>query len=97
MAATKASGTALGALPLATGGVATAPTLALIGEGRYSEAVIPLDGPVFDRFFAPLAGEEGGGTVYASQNLYGDINTGSDEESLFASFNSHLINALRSA
>jgi hypothetical protein len=38
-----AGGLALGSIPqLAEGGIATSPTLAMIGEGRESEAVLPL-------------------------------------------------------
>jgi hypothetical protein len=37
-------GNAMGGIPaLAEGGIATGPTLALIGEGKGPEAVIPLD------------------------------------------------------
>ena len=51
MGAVSAFGTAeigLGIPAMATGGVVTSPTMALVGEGRYSEAVVPLgDSPQF--------------------------------------------------
>jgi hypothetical protein len=36
------TGAALTAKPFANGGIVTGPTLGLIGEGRYNEAVVPL-------------------------------------------------------
>jgi hypothetical protein len=39
----------LGEIPaLASGGIASSPTLAMIGEGKYSEVVQPLGGPKYD-------------------------------------------------
>ena len=44
-------------VPLATGGVVSAPTVALVGEGRYPEAVVPLgDSPQFASMKADIAG-----------------------------------------
>lgn len=43
---------------LATGGVTTGPTFAMIGEGRYDEAVVPLgNSPQFTEMKADIAGE----------------------------------------
>lgn len=76
------SGGAIEGVPaLASGGIVTAPTLALIGEAG-DEVVIPLS-KMGDMF-------SGGGEVNAVQNIYGDINTGSDEEDLFNFFGDKL-------
>lgn len=49
IASTYALSTALSAIPmLAEGGITTGETLAVIGEGRYQEAVLPLDRKVFE-------------------------------------------------
>lgn len=50
---------------LATGGIATKPTLALIGEGREAEAVLPLS-----KLSAMLSGGTGGRTVNNTYNIY---------------------------
>jgi hypothetical protein len=97
MGLTKTAGAGLNAIPAAANGAfVSAPTLMMVGEGRHPEGVFPLDGPIFDKFFAPLIGG-GAAQVSATQNLYGDINTGSDEESLFEEWNYQLVNALRGA
>ena len=78
---------------LAKGGVVTGPTAALIGEGRYNEAVLPLKPPLLDKLF-------GGGnqqTVVATQNIYGDINTREDEEDAMSMFNDTVLAGLRGA
>ena len=53
---------------LAAGGVATGPTTAMIGEGRYQEAVLPLSDAVFARIGAGIAAQgaaaRGGGDSY---------------------------------
>lgn len=71
---------------LASGGIVTAPTLALIGEAG-DEAVIPLSkmGDMFG----------GGGQVVATQNIYGDINTGADSDDMFSDFSSLVMSGLR--
>lgn len=81
---------------LAKGGVVTGPTAALIGEGRYSEAVLPLKPSLLDKLF-------GGGddnrqnTVVATQNIYGNINSRDDEDDLFGGFNDMVLAGLRGA
>lgn len=80
----------------AKGGVVTGPTAALIGEGRYDEAVLPLKPSLLERLF-------GGGddnrqnTVVATQNIYGDINYRDDEDDLFSGFNDMVLAGLRGA
>lgn len=81
---------------LANGGVVTGPTAALIGEGRYDEAVLPLKPSLLDKLF-------GGGddnrqnTVVATQNIYGNINSRDDEDDLFGGFNDMVLAGLRGA
>lgn len=81
---------------MAKGGVVTGPTAALIGEGRYDEAVLPLKPSLLERLF-------GGGddnrqnTVVATQNIYGDINSRDDEDDLFSGFNDMVLAGLRGA
>ena len=81
---------------MASGGVVTGPTAALIGEGRYDEAVLPLKPSLLDKLF-------GGGddnrqnTVVATQNIYGDINSRDDEDDLFGGFNDMVLAGLRGA
>ncbi|WP_229778487.1 tape measure protein [Acidaminococcus fermentans] len=81
---------------MATGGVVTGPTAALIGEGRYDEAVLPLKPSLLDKLF-------GGGddnrqnTVVATQNIYGNINSRDDEDDLFGGFNDMVLAGLRGA
>lgn len=81
---------------MASGGVVTGPTAALIGEGRYDEAVLPLKPSLLDKLF-------GGGddnrqnTVVATQNIYGDINSRDDEDDLFSGFNDMVLAGLRGA
>lgn len=43
-------------LPMASGGIVSAPTIALVGEGRYPEAVVPLgNSPQFDQMKNDIA------------------------------------------
>jgi len=59
---------------LAEGGITTGPTLAEIGEGRYREAVLPLNRRAFEK--AGLVGQK---PPITQQNyFYGDINTEAD-------------------
>lgn len=66
------------ARPFATGGVVTQPTMALIGESRYSEAVIPLgNSPQMSQLlnqFAQIASQQGSGApevnVYIGQEKF---------------------------
>lgn len=86
--------------PFAAGGIVTGPVHALIGEKSYPEAVIPLRSSVLES----IAGYMFGGTevavagntqVTASMNIYGDINTGSDEADLYDNFGSTILTAIR--
>ncbi len=58
---------------LADGGITTGPTLAEIGEGRYKEAVLPLNKRIFEKM-GLTAGGGGNKTI----NINGDINTVAD-------------------
>jgi len=87
ISATVALAQALAIPQLAEGGVVTRPTLALIGEGRDDELVLPLN----NRTLKGLGG--GGATV--TQNIYGDINTKTDLDELHNSLGRSLAFALR--
>ena len=80
---------------LAKGGVVTGPTAALIGEGRYDEAVLPLKPSLLEKLFG--SGESRQTTVVANQNIYGDINTREDDEDMFGGFNDLVLAGLRGA
>jgi hypothetical protein len=58
---------------LGTGGLVTAPTLAMIGEGRGREAVIPLDDPRAAQAIQRLFGH-GGDTIH-NWNIHGMVST----------------------
>ena len=80
---------------MATGGVVTGPTAALIGEGRYDEAALPLKPSLLEKLFG--SGESRQTTVVANQNIYGDINSRDDEDDLFGGFNDMVLAGLRGA
>lgn len=80
---------------MAKGGVVTGPTAALIGEGRYDEAVLPLKPALLEKLFG--GGNDNRQTVVATQNIYGDINTRDDEEDVFGGFNDMVLAGLRGA
>lgn len=68
---------------LAEGGLTTGPTIAMIGEGRYKEAVLPLSDKTFDRLADGInkaSGQRGNTEI----NVYGDINSASDEDRIFS-------------
>lgn len=81
ISATHALTTSLSVPKLAEGGLATGPTIAMIGEGRYKEAVVPLSDKVFDRLAEGI--NRAGGGNNATINVYGDINSASDEDRIF--------------
>lgn len=86
-----AAGAGTGGVPqMASGGIVTGPTLAMIGEGRDDEAVIPLRRGILSELLG-----DGGSQVLATQNIYGDINTGADSDEMYADFSSMIINGLR--
>lgn len=82
ISATHALTSALSIPALATGGETLGPTIAMIGEGRYKEAVLPLSDRTFDRLADGI--NKAGGQAGATVNVYGDINSASDEERIFA-------------
>lgn len=89
----------IGAVGFASGGVVTAPTFALIGEGKDKEAVLPLNTRVLSRIadgiFNAGDGSAPGGEISIIQNNYGDINTGADREALFEDFSDIVLAGLR--
>ena len=88
-----AAGAGAGGVPqMAGGGIVTGPTLAMIGEGRDNEAVIPLRRGILSELLGA-----GGSQVLATQNIYGDINTGADSDDLFNDFSSLVMSGLRGA
>ena len=87
ISATVALAQALAIPQLAEGGIVTRPTLALIGEGKDDEMVLPLN----NRTLKGLGG--GGATV--TQNIYGDINTKVDMDELHQGLGQALAFALR--
>lgn len=80
---------------MAKGGVVTGPTAALIGEGRYDEAVLPLKPALLDRLFGRQ--ENNQQTIVATQNIYGNINSREDEEDAMEMFNNAVLAGLRGA
>ena len=87
--ATHALSKALSVPGLADGGIVSKATLALIGEGKEKEAVVPLNRRVFERM-----GLTGGGRTI-TQNVYGDINNAADLDDLFGSLNKAVAAGLR--
>lgn len=70
------NGPAIGKIPLlAKGGIVTGPTLAMVGEGRHSEAVLPLSDAVFEKLGEGIARNMGnnrtGGDVHVQVLLDG--------------------------
>lgn len=80
---------------LASGGVVSAPTLALIGEGGEDEAVSPIS--TLRGMIADLFEENGaaGSAIVATQNIYGDINTAADADEMYSDFSSIIISGIR--
>lgn len=83
IAATHALTNTLSMPKLAEGGLTTGPTIAMIGEGRYKEAVLPLSDKTFDRL-ADGINKASGKSGTTEINVYGDINSASDEDRIFA-------------
>lgn len=82
---------------LAAGGMTTGPSLAVIGEGSYDEAVLPLSDRVFSKLAAGINAQGGGGGTTVTQNVYGDINTDADYDRIFRSLGSEINNAMMGA
>lgn len=78
----------------ASGGIVNKATLAMVGEGQHSEAIIPLEKGLFNSLLD--TDKIGGNNVNTVQNIYGDITTGTDEEDLFKNLNSMIQSGLRS-
>ena len=71
--------------PMATGGIVTAPTLSLIGEGRESEAVLPLS--KLEQLLGSVSGGSGGEIVFAPQiEVKGSANKEDVREAVRLSF-----------
>lgn len=84
----------------ATGGYFKGPTLGLIGEGKDDEVALPLNRAVFSNIAEGIIRnssetEESGGNLF-QQNIYGDINTGADQEELFDDWGAMIRAGLRS-
>lgn len=64
-AVNKLAGTSFGGIPsipgLASGGIVTRPTVAMVGEGRYHEAVLPLSDKTFRALADGITSRMGGG------------------------------------
>ena len=56
---------------LAAGAIATGPTLAMVGEGKHQEAILPLSDQVFSRLGQGIADHGGGGGVTLVINYTG--------------------------
>lgn len=98
ISATVGLSSALAVVPgLATGGVVSAPTLSVVGEGRYPEAVVPLERGLFAKLMdgALPTGNNGNMTMNNTLNNYGDINTGSDLDDVYDNFNTRVAAGLR--
>lgn len=97
ISATVGLSSALAVVPgLATGGVTTGPTLAVIGEGRYKEAVVPLEKGLFAKLMDGAFPNQGGGSpIVNTLNNYGDINNGSDLDDLYEGFNARVASGRR--
>ena len=78
----------------ANGGVVDSPTLAMIGEGGYSEAVVPL--PDGRRIPVQMSGEGGGKQVTVNMN-FGDVNIAKevDAENFFSRMEERLTRAIQ--
>lgn len=91
--AISASGGDIEGVPaLASGGIVTAPTLSVVGEGRYPEAVVPLERGLFAKLMdgALTAVNNGTTAINNTLNNYGDINTGSDLDDVYDDFNTRV-------
>jgi TP901 family phage tail tape measure protein len=89
ISATVALAQALAIPQLAEGGIVSRPTVAMIGEGRDREMVLPLNRSTLRSLGV------GGGQVTVTQNVYGGINTKVDLEDLYADLGSGLKAAMR--
>lgn len=69
----------------ASGGYFTRPMLGVLGDGSEHEVALPLSQAVFQSIANGIVNASGGegGSQHIEQNIYGDINTGADQESMF--------------
>jgi hypothetical protein len=68
-----------GSVPkLATGGIVTSPTMAMIGEGRYNEAVIPLGGSQMDVLVNAISNA----VIQGMQTVNAGVNRGNDKSNV---------------
>jgi hypothetical protein len=91
ISATVALAQALAIPQLAEGGIVSRPTVAMIGEGRDREMVLPLNRSTLKSLGI------GGGQVTVTQNVYGGINTEVDLDSLQVELGRRLRFAMRGA
>lgn len=85
------SGSSLGGINVAetpryaSGGYFTRPMLGILGDGSEHEVALPLSQAVFQSIANGIVNASGGegGSQHIEQNIYGDINTGADQESMF--------------
>lgn len=82
---------------LASGGLTTGPSLAVIGEGNYDEAVLPLSDRVFAKLAAGINSQGGGAGAVVTQNVYGDINTEADYQRIFRDLGNEINTAMMGA
>lgn len=87
---------AAGAISLfAKGGIVTGPTLAMIGEGRDNEAVIPLNANSFQAIADGIS--QAGGGMTNTLIINGDVNNAGDLDSIMADFGDAVFAGLRGA
>lgn len=83
----------------AKGGLFKSASIGIIGEGVSDEVALPLNEAVFSNLAAGIV-EAGGNAqgnteVNAALNIYGDVNTGADQDELYEDFGSMLMSAIR--
>lgn len=83
----------LGIKPFADGGVVTAPTLAMVGEGSSSEAVMPLNDTTYSNFARNISNHmSSGGNVKVVVNNYGDDQVKAESNGYDADTGAQIIN-----
>lgn len=83
---------------LASGGITTGPALALIGEGRFDETVLPLNSRVISPIMAEameLYRDPSAGDTVVTLTNYGDFNDGTDLDSFLGRVGDAVLNARR--
>jgi len=80
--------------PFADGGIVNSPTFALIGEGRDSEAVIPLNANTFQAIADGISQAGGANNTLI---INGDVNNAGDLDTIMSEFSSAIYSGLRGA